>query len=180
MVSLQMLVHQQALRKAKAAPLPEIVGRRPVRLPSSAARAQAKGIALLDALERTLSAETLDQSVFDGPPSVDTSISGPSSSNSSPSDEDLLAADLAALQKELDEWKNSGIMTNPKECEDFDLILFWEVGIFLSVFLTVSDLTMHSEQEEGLSNTLSYRLGCHSGSSIGCPLRKSVFIEQGN
>jgi len=34
---------------------------------------------------------------------------------------------LAALREELEWWKASGIMTDPQEKEDFDLIIFWEV-----------------------------------------------------
>jgi len=122
-----MLAHQQALCKAKMATVPEVVSLRSIYVPSSAARAQANGVARLDALERTLSAETLDDSVLDGPPSAGPSSSDTRSAVPSQSEAELLDADLAAVREELNKWRAKGIMTDAAEKRDFDLILFWEV-----------------------------------------------------
>jgi len=134
---------------AKTANIPEVVGRRTIRVPSTAARAQARGVALLDALERTLSAETLDDSVLDGPPSTSNSSSDLGASVSpSQSEADLLELDLAVLREELDRWKASGIMTDPEEKEDFDLIIFWEVRASCVHLLYFSDSTIQSKRRE--------------------------------
>jgi len=63
---------------------------------------------------------------------------------------------LAALREELDRWKASGIMTDPQEKEDFDLIIFWEVRRELcmpSIFFRLKNL----EQEKRVSDPLSHR-----------------------
>jgi hypothetical protein len=100
------------------------VGRRKVNIPSAAARSQSSGMARLNALAKSLSADSLSDGTLPETPRT-------SSSNSAPSEEDLIIQDIAAVQEELSRWKALGIMTDEDEIEDFDLVRFWQVSVSL-------------------------------------------------
>ena len=116
-----MIVHERAIRAANSC-VPTTAARRKVNIPSVAARSQASGMARLNALAKSLSA---DSSLSDGTPTPET----PSPlNNSAPSEEDLTIQIMAAVREELSRWKSSGIMMDENEIEDFDLVRFWQVS----------------------------------------------------
>jgi len=126
-----MMTHQRAIREAKAN-ASHSAGCRCTRVPSEAARNQAKGMAELDALARELSQGQLKSYELD----LDTELDGtpdnsqsPSSSSNTPvrSCENPIALDRAAVREELGWWTSTGIMTDYTEIEDFDLVLYWQV-----------------------------------------------------
>ena len=118
-----MIVHQRAIRAAKSC-VPTTAGRRKVNIPSAAARSQSSGMARLNALAKSLSADSLSDGTLPETPST-------SSTNSASSEEDLIIQDIAAVQEELSRWKALGIMTDEDEIEDFDLVRFWQVSTSL-------------------------------------------------
>lgn len=118
----QMLIHQQAIRRRSKLNIPTSVGRRKVHFSSTAARAQASGMARLNALANSLSADSLDADSNAAPSET------PPASLSTSSDEDLHLQDIAIIQEELQRWISLGIMRNEAEIEDFDLVRFWQVG----------------------------------------------------
>jgi hypothetical protein len=119
-----MLVHQRTIRAAKSG-VPTTAGRRKVNTPSAAARSQTSGMTRLNALAKSLSADSLS----DGTQPLETPST--SSSTVAPSEEDLIIQDMASIQEELSRWKALGIMVNEDEIEDFDLVRFWQVSISL-------------------------------------------------
>ena len=121
-----MLVHQRAIRAAKSG-VPTTAGRCKVNTPSAAARSQTSGMARLNALAKSLSADSLSDETQ--PPETPST----SSSTVAPSEEDLIIQDMASIQEELSRWKALGIMVNENEIEDFDLIRFWQVSISKSL-----------------------------------------------
>ena len=118
-----MIVHQRAIRAAKSC-VPTTAGCRKVNIPSAAARSQSSGMARLNALAKSLSADSLSDGTLPETPST-------SSTNSASSEEDLIIQDIAAVQEELSRWKALGIMTDEDEIEDFDLVRFWQVSTSL-------------------------------------------------
>jgi hypothetical protein len=118
----QMLIHQQAIRRKSKSNISTSVGRRKVQFASTAAHAQASGMSRLNALAKSLSADSLDTD------SDATSSETPAASSSPPSDEDLHLQDIAIIQEELQRWISLGIMRDEAEIEDFDLVRFWQVG----------------------------------------------------
>ena len=92
-----MIVHQRAIRAAKSY-VPTTAGRRKVNIPSAAARSQSSGMARLNALAKSLSANSPSDGTLPETPST-------SSSNSAPSEEDLIIQDIAAVQEEFSQWK---------------------------------------------------------------------------
>ncbi len=118
-----MIVHQRAICAAKSC-VPTTAGRRKVNIPSAAARSQSSGMARLNALAKSLSADSLSDGTLPETPST-------SSTNSASSEEDLIIQDIAAVQEELSRWKALGIMTDEDEIEDFDLVRFWQVSTSL-------------------------------------------------
>ena len=118
-----MIVHQRAIRAAKSC-VPTTAGRRKVNIPSAAACSQSSGMARLNALAKSLSADSLSDGTLPETPST-------SSTNSASSEEDLIIQDIAAVQEELSRWKALGIMTDEDEIEDFDLVHFWQVSTSL-------------------------------------------------
>jgi hypothetical protein len=105
----QMLIHQQAIRRKSKLNIPTSVGRRKVHFASTAARAQASGMARLNALANSLSADSLNadsNATHSGTPVA----SSPVASSSASSDEDLHLQDTAIIQEELQWWISLGIM----------------------------------------------------------------------
>jgi hypothetical protein len=78
-------------------------------------------MARLNALAKSLSAESLDLDPTSPEPEI------PAASSSAPSDEDLHLQDIAALREELNRWISLGTMKDEDEIEDFDLVRFWQV-----------------------------------------------------
>jgi len=88
-----MIVHQCAIRAAKSC-VPTMAGRRKLCIPSAAAHSQTSGMARLNALAKSLSADSLSDGTLPETPST-------SSSTAAPSDEDLIIQDIASVQEEL-------------------------------------------------------------------------------
>jgi hypothetical protein len=81
-------------------------------------------MARLNALAKSLSADSLSDGTLPETP-------GTPSSTSALSEEDLSTQDMASVQEELSRWKALGIMVDEDEIEDFDLVRFWQVSISL-------------------------------------------------
>jgi hypothetical protein len=102
-----------------------------VKVPSAsrAARNLRSGLARLDALERTLSEDSVASSSVD-------SCSATSLNSESLSPEEREAAELAedrrAVIGEWDRYINDGIIDDPGELADFDLCQFWNVCLRIS------------------------------------------------
>lgn len=125
-----MLEHHQAMRAAQQ-PDARASGRRIVNVATQAARAQASGFAQLNELARSLSAESLDaESVRHDSGQCENHTLAPNSTLSSAERE---ALDTAAVEEELERWLASGLITNTREVEEFDLVRFWQVSLFVGL-----------------------------------------------
>lgn len=95
------------------------IGRRQINLPSKAAIAQTRGMARLEALERSLSAGSLESDISDITSATGTSTTSFSTSSTS------TATDTEIIQDELQQWLLQPLTENVYTT---DLIRFWQVG----------------------------------------------------
>ena len=90
-----MLIHQQAIRQTSKSNISISASCCKVTIASSAACAQASGMAWLNALAKSLSAKSLDSDA------TSSESETPVASSSAPSDEDLRLLDITAVREEL-------------------------------------------------------------------------------
>jgi hypothetical protein len=99
-------------RKVQRTPIIQTTQRRTISIPSKSARSLSKGMSRLNALVKSASTE---------------SILSDSEAVQSVINLERDAEDRAAVDREFNQWLGSGIITNEKELEEFDLVRYWQV-----------------------------------------------------
>jgi len=164
----------------KTANIPEVVGRHTIRVPSTAARAENVRSRASRRATPLAWAETLDDSVLDGPPSASNC-----SSNLEASALPLQSvADLLELDPSCTSWRAWSVESiwdydrptgEGRFRSDHFLGGTAQVVYAFYIFLTPQFIL---EQEKRVSDPLSHCAWCNPHSSISCALRKSILVKQ--
>ncbi|KAF9474770.1 hypothetical protein BDN70DRAFT_884489 [Pholiota conissans] len=136
------LIHQTSIRISKKdIAAPEVVSVRKFGIPSRVVVSQRVGMSNMKELGVHLSSDSSFNSLDDSE-SDSEALSQPSTQQQDLHGDELIKEDKAAAQVEFQKWTSSGIITDPHELDNLDLVQLWQVkslNVFILFLIIILD-----------------------------------------